>query len=159
YRAETARLKHDLARVRASRTMKVGRAVLKPATVIKGLLAPGGRRGESPHSDSAAETAGGAAVVDSPHEGAPSAEVATQPVGALSPQEPEQASDSLETLLDAFRTQPDPVRLMRVVNHRWFTRGEIREPAALLQEHPSLVALLSAEQRRVAEQILGYERI
>ena len=160
YRAETARLKDDLARVRASRSLKVGRAVLKPATAVKGLLAPSGQHGEGPRSESASgEPARDAAVTDAPHEGAPSPEEAPQSADFTRRQAPERAPDSLEALLDAFRAEPDPVRLMRVVNHRWFTRGEIREPAALLREHPSLVALLGPEQRRVAEQILGYERM
>ncbi|GAB2475019.1 hypothetical protein GCM10027030_06630 [Luteococcus sediminum] len=143
YKKEYQRLKKDLARVRASRSMKVGRAVLSPVHALGGLR--GGRGGTEP---TAAAHVGPARPEPSPGADRFDGESAL-PVGQR----------SLATLLEEFGTHPSPVTLQRVLSRRWYQHGQVEAAAQLVQSEPELVAGLSDRDRLFTERILGEARL
>ncbi|MGP9707004.1 glycosyltransferase [Brachybacterium sp. AOP24-D1-21] len=175
YRAENARLKEDLQRVRGSRSMAIGRIVLAPAGWAKRALR-GGRTIEG----SLVEGSSSRGAIESPSTGAlpaedsrtPSAEPAKGPesAAAAKPGKPAAAARTsaigaipiaertLEALLSEFDENPTPKALYRVINRQWFTLGQITEPALLALEHPELVDEMSANEQKVVRLILGHHR-
>jgi len=128
-RTEIKRLKSDLAHVRGSRSLRIGRAVLSPLQLLR-------RRGRSGS--------------------APRVQISSSKSPTL--QGPAQ-SVSLEELRNAFRSDPSPESLTRLVVRQWYQNGFIREPAQLLERHHDLAARLQPRDRRTADRIIGAARV
>ena len=183
YRAENARLKDDLHRVRGSRSMAIGRAVLSPATLMKralgssraavqGSLAESGAtsaqiEATAPAGAPGASGAGAPAPAKKPSPQAQSAEPAGAAKAASTTAVPKADSSapytpvaqrSLASLVAEFEKDPTSKNLARVINRQWFTEGQITEPALLALEHPELVTEMSVNEQKVIRQILGHHR-
>ncbi|MGP5388219.1 hypothetical protein ACTXND_20820, partial [Brachybacterium tyrofermentans] len=174
YRAENARLKDDLHRVRGSRSMAIGRAVLSPASLMKralgssratvqGSLAESGAtsaqiEATAPAGASGASGAGAPAPAKKPSPQAQSAEPAGAAKAASTTAVPKTESSapyipvaqrSLASLVAEFEKDPTPKNLARVINRQWFTEGQITEPALLALENPELVTEMSVNEQKV----------
>lgn len=139
YRAETARLKADLKRLRGSESYRIGRAVTRPVSML--------RRGASP----SAVFRGRASAVES----APSVSAPPEASGRK-----EKLGDyTLAELLVRFEQDHTAERLGHVLSRYWYQLGEITEPAALLRRHPGVVAQLDDHSALLADRIAGADRI
>lgn len=159
YRAESVRLKSDLKKVRGSRSMRIGRAVLAPVAAARKVARLGSGEpllqlesgkvadaGTAPGESQERITSGGAE---------PGSYKMTLEVRAAVPL----GQRSLESLIEEFHATPSPEALFRVVNRQWHQQGLIREPADMLTLHAELAREMSAEQKQVAERILGHDRL
>lgn len=129
-REEAARLKADLVRVRGSRAMKIGKRVLAPARLVRRAM----------QQDPPDRTVPGAGVPLVQRDREPPAPDASE-------------GNSVDALLEALQSAPEPARLHRALNALWFEEGEIERPAALLQKHEALLEGASAKLRVLAEQV------
>ncbi len=147
YRAESRRLKADLQRVRASRSMRIGRAALAPVRLIKRMVGPEapGQDAVTPHQEQAASPPASAREVELPP--------------AVATHGPASAETSLADLISEFERDPSANNLARVVNRMWFRHGEITRPARFLTQHASLVAESSTKDQILAQRILGEQRV
>ncbi|MFC0675716.1 glycosyltransferase [Brachybacterium hainanense] len=178
---ERQRLRGDLERVRGSRTFRVGKAVLKPVSILRG--APSSGPSASPGTDAPAITG------DIAQQSADAAATATptaapeQPAGAKKDEAPKTSAPAsasrapaapapeaavptvpvgqrdLDTLRRDFAEDPSATTLARVVNRCWYGHGMIEEPARLLLEHPDLVEHFNDKERTLAERVLGDHRL
>jgi glycosyltransferase involved in cell wall biosynthesis/spore maturation protein CgeB len=148
YRQETKRLKADLQRVRASNSMRVGRAVLSPIHAAKRIVRGDGRPAAEVPSIPL-EAALGEPASDSPIR-LTSDELKTSeiPVGER----------STETLLHEFEQDPTPKRFSRVVNRLWFVHGAITEAAEFVTRHAESIGALEGSDRTLVERVMGEHR-
>jgi len=145
YRAETARLKSDLKRVRGSRSYRVGRLLSRPLSLVQALRRLGSTDATSAHAVSApAEARTGTPTVAS--------QGTTEPARRLS-------DYSYDELLARFAEAPTPERLGHVLSRAWYHQGLIGEPAAIIAAHPEVVAGLESAPAQLAERILAADRI
>lgn len=138
-RKEIQRLKSDLERVRSSRSMRVGRALLAPLRVLKDLGRTGRREETVP-------------ALAGPHEPLrPTREAAPlrRPIGDM----------TLEELEQLFDSEPSAQTLAWVISRQWFGHGLVTEPAGLLAQHQDLVDQFEPRERRTADRILGTARL
>lgn len=175
YRAENARLKVDLQRVRASRSMTIGRTVLAPAGWLRKAFRGGRTIEGSLVEGTSADRSLEPPLTDAPpvKEGAPSVESvkSPEPEAAAKPEKLAAAprtstvttipvaERTIETLLAELEENPTPKALYRVINRQWFTGGLIDEPAKLALEYPQLVAEMSAKEQKLVTQLLGHHRL
>ncbi|WP_385906856.1 glycosyltransferase [Terrabacter sp. GCM10028922] len=144
YRAETARLKGDLKRVRGSRAYRVGRAIAAPAALVR---------------TSRQVPAAGSTPMDS-SKGASASTVPGQRHNGHQVGDERRLSDySYDELLTRFAEQPTPERLGHVLSRAWFQQGLVSQPAELLGSHPEIAGALGPRDRQLAERILAAHRI
>jgi hypothetical protein len=148
YRSESARLKADLKRVRGSQAYRLGRALTRPASLV--------RRPRPDPATPQALTAAPADVtttVDLPQ---------SDFVGALPSPLPvvRRLSDySFDELLERFELEQTPERLGHVLSRAWYQQGLVTLPAGLLHAHPAVADALDARGAELARRILGAERL
>ena len=171
YRAESARLKGDLRRVRGSRAMKLGRAMLSPLSAMKAVAypsaAPSGKeieRSNASHVDSVVESDGAGSSTPEPNP-TRAGDDRAQPGGSVAERSGPDSRPvpigqrSLKQLHDEFHAEPTPNTLLPLISRQWFQLGHVQEPAELLLEHGDLVAQFEPRFQRLADQILGYHRL
>ncbi|MHA3837577.1 glycosyltransferase [Terrabacter sp. AAH1] len=143
YRAETARLKGDLKRVRGSRAYRVGRTITAPAGLLR-----------STRSTSAAKAT---STLEAPSR-VDAASVA--PVGgSRKPSERRLSDYTYAELLERFESAPTPERLGHVLSRAWFQQGLIGQPAELIAGHAEVVGALEPRDAELAERILAADRL
>ncbi|WP_404351036.1 glycosyltransferase [Phycicoccus jejuensis] len=134
YRAETARLKDDLKRLRGSRAYRLGRGLGTPLALVRAMNRAGTRT-DTPLALPPAPTAS-----------------AATPTKRL-------RDHSLEELLERFRAHHDPERLGHVLSRSWYEQGDITTAADLLRAHPDVSAGLAGHPADLAQRILGAHRV
>lgn len=166
YRAETARLKGDLKRVRGSRAYRVGRSLTTPVRMLRGRSRPDntpapalGAAVAGAAADPAAATSG--AVVENSSK--------TPPLGQACPQDHTVAATTAKArrlsdytfaeLVARFDEQRSPERLGHVITRAWYQQGLISTPAEMLRAHPDVSEALAPREALLAKRILGAERI
>lgn len=130
YRAETARLKDDLKRLRGSRAYRLGRSLGAPLAAVR----------PTPRSSSG------------PGQDASGAGATTPPVRRL-------RDYSLDELLARFRERPDAERLGHVLSRCWYDEGDVSTAAEVLRAHPETLALLEGHPADLAARVLGLHRV
>lgn len=141
YRKETRRLKDDLARVRGSRSLKVGRAITAPASMFRRFTAA--RRSAS-EALSELSDGRGLGVQDAPA------------VGSSSGKLWELTYEELENRL---MDHPRADVLSALLNRAWFQRGDLSGCENLLSEYASLVDDLPAKTVELVSRIRGVCRL
>ena len=153
YRAETARLKADLKRLRASQAYRLGRTLTKPAALLRRPVRSG--RSTSAATPRAIEAAAPVEPSATDPSVGESPGTATQP-----PPMPRRLSDyTFDELLDAFHEAPGAERLGHVLSRAWYQQGLVALPARLLREHPDIATELDARSRDLAGRIMGADRV
>lgn len=161
YRAETRRLKEDLARLRGSRALRISRAISGSAQSLKRSLT--GVR-ESPEP-TAIEV-----EVEAPAEAAvppPSGVVAESlPLLVVPGHEAEPglwdklpSQCTYEELKQRLDERPSAQALGYVINRAWFAHGLIEEPGTILDSWPELASGLSAPMKQLVGRIQGARRL
>ena len=146
YRAESARLKADLKRVRGSRTYRLARVIARPASLLR------------PRPQSLATTASEVSAPTGREPGTVTTGSSSgAPAGGVGQR---RLSDySYDELVARFQESPTPERLGHVLTRAWYHQGLIEEPAAMIAAHPEIVGDLDASQRELAARILAADRI
>lgn len=159
YRAESRRLKGDLKRLRASRALRLSRAVTAPfrgtrrskhaplssttpASPARGELAVAAQTG----------TADSEFAIDAPESG-------RAPTATPSTQEKRPSECTYTELKTRLSDRPSPQALGFVLNRAWFAHGLVDEPASLLDSYPDLAGRLTGSSRQLAQRILGARRM
>lgn len=140
YRAETARLKEDLQRVRGSRSMRVGKVLTSPARAFRVI----GR----PVRTSEREIVRPRASWSEPATSEPVRSPAKLP-----------SEMSYEELLGNLTASPTTGDLVNALNRAWFGLGSITEADRLVSEHPDLVASLDPKAKIFIDRVLAAERV
>lgn len=153
YRKQNQQLKDDLARVRGSRSMKVGRVVLSPATFLKKLFRGDFKRQPEqstalPEPRPRPEIEKATSTSPSPTQVPTKSEASTTPV----------SQRSLDTLFEDFYSEKSPTVLSHLVNRLWFTHGEITRTATLLLENADISTKALDKYRELFSRILGVHR-
>ncbi|WP_353951823.1 glycosyltransferase [Knoellia sp. S7-12] len=157
YRAESARLKSDLKRLRAGRAYRLGRALTHPMTVVR-------RTGQKPapaaplQLEAAPHKAPATAAAVTTPGATPPAAGTTPHTGSPLPERP-LSEYSYEELVERFHDDRTPIRLGHVLSRAWYQRGLVTEPADLLREHPEVTSALTGNPAELAERILGTDRV
>ncbi|MER7073744.1 glycosyltransferase [Terrabacter sp. NPDC000476] len=151
YRAETARLKADLKRLRSSQAYRLGRTLTRPATLL--------RRPSRPTPAAPQPAAIESAAAPEPSTTDPS--VGESPgTSSPPPPVPRRLSEySFDELLARFEEAPGPDRLGHVLSRAWYQQGLIGLPARLLRENPEIAAQLDPRSGDLAARILGADRV
>ncbi len=151
YRAETARLKGDLQRVRGSRSYRVGRTLAAPLALVRPT-----QRGNS----TSAETAQIAPAVGAGGPGTATPDSDAFSPGSIKPPLQRRLSEySFEELVERFLEQQTPTRLGHVLSRAWYERGLVSVPSQLLREHPDVAAALDSAGAELAERIVAVDRV
>lgn len=144
-RKEILRLKADLAHVRASRSLRLGRAILAPLHALP-------RRQQKPEQGPDWPTAAPKVPIGpdvAPADGSGLTTQSAKPASAM----------TLTELQDYFASTPTSQSLSWLVFRQWFRHGMVREPARLIEQHPELVEGLEPRERRTADRIVGTARL
>lgn len=169
YRQENQRLKDDLKRVRASKSMKVGKAVLSPVHSATSLL------GRTKSAQTSTEASAGKSPDQAPSDivdtsKSASVEIATTTgrSGSVDSSESAEARGSIAVteavpppanvtfaLHRAFTETGAADDLAKLINHLWFVRGSVDEPLRLITEHPELCAEFDSRTAVLAKRIAG----
>ncbi|HET7397100.1 MAG TPA: glycosyltransferase [Intrasporangium sp.] len=155
YRAESARLKADLKRLRASQAYRIGRTLARPAALLRRPARPA-----TPAPVAAIEAPPLQAAVE------PEPSVTDPSVGEVPdtasppPSVPRRLSEyTFDELVERFHEQPGPERLGHVLSRAWYQQGLITVPARLLREHPDHAEALDHRSKDLAARILGGDRV
>ncbi|MHC5560395.1 glycosyltransferase [Kocuria sp. U4B] len=155
YKAETARLKDDLKRLRASTSLKVGRGVLAPVTAVRRSWARGGDGSRTPEIE-AGNPLPALPPATEPAQPQPAQPAPPRLAAAAAPRLSEL---STVDLLSWFEAAPDGQRLGQLLGRLWYDEGQISRPAQLLHEHEKLVADLPESRQDLAAQIPAAARL
>ncbi|WP_156466353.1 glycosyltransferase [Janibacter sp. Soil728] len=147
YRAETARLKEDLQRVRTSRSMRVGKALTSPGRVFR----PGAK--PAPTTKAAASPSSPAPIQ------AAAAAPAQVPAQLAKPKHARASAKAYEELLAELAERPTAGNLVNALNRAWFGLGSITEAHRIASEHPGLVTSLDAKQRIFMDRAVAAARV
>ena len=148
YRAETARLKADLRRVRGSKAYRLGRTLTRPAALVRPAASPPSAQAPAASEEARATTSTNGSMVPS------------QAGEATGTGDGRRLGDySFEELLERFHEKQTPTRLGHVLTRAWYERGLVSVPAQLLQDHPDAAQALEPGPAELAERIRGAERV
>lgn len=149
-------LKASLKALRSSRSVRLARAVARPARIILGLLIALGRRlgalsvvrrsTLTPRIDHIEPTANRPAL--KPVGMAPSRAQAEKPTAVTRDQ-----------LLSEFEAAPSKGAAFRLLSHDYFVRGALVEPAEFIQRHSALLSDASGADLALMENILGQNEL
>ncbi|MEO5983775.1 MAG: glycosyltransferase [Pedococcus sp.] len=167
YRAESARLKSDLRRVRGSRAYRIGRTLTRPMGLARLTHppAPPATSGDDTTSGSAT-TCGTAATPANQHDPGQTAKPDTsvavpaiQEAPGAPTTERRVSQYSFEELVERFRAEKTPTRLGHALTRAWYERGLISVPSQLLRENPEVAGALDQGPAELAEHIRGADRV
>ncbi|WP_422115729.1 glycosyltransferase [Brachybacterium sp. UNK5269] len=151
YRKESRRLKDDLERVRGSRSMRIGRAITKPASVF--------RRGP----DAGEQQGSGMMALPSPETASITGAASTDAAGSGSAGESSSAPKlwelTYEQLEERLQTEPRVDVLNALLNRAWFQRGDVTSCETMLTDHPDLVDELPDKGKELVARIHGESRL
>lgn len=155
YREENQRLKDDLQRVRGSRSMKVGKAVLSPMHSMKSVFGTAPSAPMQQSSDSEAGVVHTSAVEPaSPRSAEDERGIANADDSAVSVT-PVPPVDKVVELEERFAASGSASDLALLINHLWYVKGAVSSPARLLTEHAALRKEFDKKSATLAGRILG----
>ena len=182
---ERARLRETLIDLRASRTMKVGRAVLAPLKIFRPLKkADVAKLTSSQSKETTAKLATTTSVVpkvtleNKPREVKKEAQTASKAAVTPSKKVPEVASSvakskpvekvksmirkisdySYEELIELFEKTPNHTNLGYVITRAWYDVGDISGPLKYVAQYPDLERKLSDKNQIILGRIRGMQR-
>lgn len=147
YRRENQKLKDDLKRVRASTSMRLGKAVLSPVHSASSLFTR--TRSETPEPE---VQNGQSTVTPVPQMGS---DGTPNPAQVKSPGTPPTPKDVTAELEAAFAASGGAADLAKLVNHLWYVEGSVSRPGRLIAEHPELCADFDHRTAILSKRILG----
>lgn len=147
YRKETRRLKDDLERVRGSRSMRLGKALTRPASLLR--KSPPEATDSLPAEEVQSATGG--------DDTSPTTTSAQEsPKTGAQPKLWELTDDQLR---ERLATEPRVDVLNALLNRVWFQQGSISDCEALLTAHPDLVKGLPEKGQDLVRRIRGEARL
>ncbi|MGO0577030.1 glycosyltransferase [Ornithinimicrobium panacihumi] len=162
YRAETRRLKDDLARLRRSRALRLSRAAGDPLGTLKRLTRQREPAAQTSLTENiatipAAETTRTPDADSTPTaEKRPGSTALSTPLRLWQKRPSECTYEELKQRLDE---RPTAEALGYVINRAWFGHGLVHEPAALLDAWPDLADSLTPATKVITGRIAGARRI
>ncbi|WP_237210170.1 glycosyltransferase [Rothia nasimurium] len=164
YRAETKRLKDDLKRLRASRALRLSRAISSYTLAMRKLVNATANQDASSQSNSQSINTSsqvGQAKVSSKPAANSVKNNSSKKVQAIKSRvhSVPVSQRSIETLLDDYATSKTPQNFMFVVNRLWFTLGSVQQVQAFIKDNPAIVKALSPKDRVLVDRILGFAKL
>lgn len=154
YRAETRRLKDDLARLRRSRAIRISRALTRPIDLVKKSTRDRQRADGSAPKEVRDDVLVSTAQVPPEFMPIDPRKDSSRTLWAKRPSE-----CTYEELKQRLEDRPTAETLGHVINRAWFAHGKIEEPGAALDQWPDLAAQLTGPVKRLADRIHGGRRM
>lgn len=150
YRKETKRLKDDLQRLRASKALRLSRAISTSVRAAKSPLAQA-KTVSSRQFPSTSPVVQPQQMTESTVEHAPVHEAEVSDASRQVPL----SQRSLEILINEFQESPSGLTFFRVINRYWFNHGEIDAPAQFIRDNSDYVSELAEKEKVLVHRILG----
>ena len=143
-KAEAQRLRKTLSALRASSTLRAGKAITFPARSARKAMQQMKRLGGSDTQASRAPQTPPALQTSAPAE----AGGTRQELRALQ-----------RTYVDRIQVEPSTRNVMHAVSHGYYVLGDLREPAALIRRYLTGIKTLTGSDKRTVEAALGMARV
>ena len=143
-KAEAQRLRKTLSALRASSTLRAGKAITFPARGARKAMQQVKRLGGSDTRASRASQTPPALQTSAPAE----PEGTRQELRALQ-----------RTYVDRIQVEPSIRNVMHAVSHGYYVLGDLREPAALIRRYLTGIETLTGSDKRTVEAALGMARV
>ncbi|MCC9174280.1 glycosyltransferase [Arthrobacter sp. zg-Y179] len=142
-KAEAVRLRSTLTALRASSSLRAGKAVMLPARGLRKSVREIRRIRDAVLSQdgSAASTA-----------------TSTHTSSTATKSRP-QLRALQQTYLAKAQEDPTAANIIRAVSHAYFVLGDVKEPAALIRQHQPVLDNPSAKDQRTIDAVLGMDRL
>ncbi|MDQ0865774.1 glycosyltransferase [Arthrobacter globiformis] len=150
-------LKASLKSLRASRSVRVARAVAKPARLIMGSIITPWRRLRATLKRSRTAVPPSLSKDVSPGNGTAIAPTPSKPTSSAKPQKP--APATREQLLAEFEAAPSRGAAIRLLSHDYFVRGALVEPAEFICRNEALLRGASGSEAALVQNILGQNEL